>query len=756
MNKRFEAIRSSLRNTEFFFIGILVFVILSISMLLMIYIPSVARIVSEGAEAEISSATLANSYTADTHFRNKMSFLEAAASEFRKIDTADTDKVLETVRSIHANSQFRHIGFTGTDGVTISSTGSVENTSNRQFIQAGISGSATVSPHVICDFDNTYCDMYTVPVYNGSGELIGALTGDDEQFEFTNIMLLGIAGDKSCYFIFDSMGDVIYCSPGNSAGIGPADNLLAAIDDEVVSKDIGFLLNSLNRSAVKRVSINGVEYIASFMGVLNDEWTFAAIVPAETGYSSFTGLVVFTGFLIAILSLLLIAALIIVAVRIRAVKHDVSDFVGESEQLLYTDSLTGGETIALFREKYAAAMADTASEHALISLDVDRFKAVNDVFGFEGGNKIIRVISDIIARSIGKNDFSARSSGDLFYICAEFGDKRELCELAERIMSDVEYQITEVHLSISIGIYMIDDKPIRSRVAADRADMARETAKNSKDSSYAFFDSSMLERIRREKRIEDIMEDSLALGEFRVYLQPKYSLGSQNEVVGAEALVRWNHDGRLIPPGDFIPLFERNGFVTKIDYYMFEEVCKLQKKYVSLGFTPKIISVNMSRLHIHKPGFVDELAAMCDKYGVETKYIEIEITESAAFENMETLREIFRQIKSKGFHVSIDDFGSGYSSLNMLKDMPVDVLKIDRSFLTEKADENEDASIIISCVVMLASHLDIHTICEGIETQVQADLLTKLGCEMAQGFFFARPMPVPDYEKLTYGLGEGK
>ena len=171
-----------------------------------------------------------------------------------------------------------------------------------------------------------------------------------------------------------------------------------------------------------------------------------------------------------------------------------------------------------------------------------------------------------------------------------------------------------------------------------------------------------------------------------------------------------------------------------------------------MGIKPKIISVNMSRVHINKTHFVADLADICDKYGVSTKYLEIEITESAAYENPIKLYEIFKEIKSYGFHVSIDDFGSGYSSLNMLKDLPVDVLKIDRSFLTKNADEHENASLIIGCVVSLASSLSIHTICEGIETKEQAVLLTKLGCNMAQGFFFARPMPVPEFEKLAYGI----
>ena len=248
------------------------------------------------------------------------------------------------------------------------------------------------------------------------------------------------------------------------------------------------------------------------------------------------------------------------------------------------------------------------------------------------------------------------------------------------------------------------------------------------------------------------MEDSLALGEFIVYLQPKYKLGEKNDIIGAEALVRWKHEDKIIPPGEFIPLFEKNGFVMKIDYYIFEEVCKLQKKYVSLGFKPKVISVNMSRLHIHKPGFVADLAEICRKYDLDTGCIEIEVTESAAYENMDKLNDIFNEIKSYGFYVSIDDFGTGYSSLNMLKDLPVDVLKLDRSFLTENADEHENASLIIACIVQLSTYLGISTICEGIETKEQAELLSRLGCNMAQGFFFAKPMPVTEYEKIAYGI----
>ena len=393
-------------------------------------------------------------------------------------------------------------------------------------------------------------------------------------------------------------------------------------------------------------------------------------------------------------------------------------------------------------------MKNTGTSYALISLDIDKFKAINDSLGFEGGNEILRQLADIISRNINKTDMFARSSGDLFYILYAYENISDVRNVVANIISDVDYMDKSIKMYICLGVYLIIDHNLAIEAAVGRANLARRSIKDQKQSSYAFFDNAMIERIRDERSIENIMEESLVKHEFKVYLQPKFSLDDGNALVGAEALVRWQHDGSLITPNRFIPVFEKNGFIVQLDYYMFEETCKLQKKWLEMGNKPKIISVNMSRLHLRSKHFVEDLVAICNKYEIDTRYFEIEITESAAYENLDILSAVFGKIKSYGFHVSIDDFGTGYSSLNMLK---VDVLKIDRSFLTENADENENASRIIACVVTLASSLNIATICEGIETKEQADLLKKLGCNMAQGYYFARPMPVPEFEKLAYG-----
>ncbi len=753
MDKKIDKIKDSLVSAEHMFVGIFAFVAIAAAILMLLYVPSVSKFIGGYARDTVVNANESNANISEEYFKRNMAVLRAGAGEIYSIDVTDRKAVLEMCARISDNSDFRHIGFTTPDGITTSSFGGTMNTSDRVFIREGLAGQKTMYSHTACDFDGQIMDVYSYPVRNVSGEVLGVLTGDKRPLQLSSLKLTDIGGSRNYGFIVDNSGKVLYAADSSEAVLREGSNIYDIINpDSSSGKEIEYVLNSVTDTVIKNITIKGVECFAAFTPIKDGSWTFVSIIPVETVTRPFNMLTIFSIASVGIMAILLIVCSMLMAMRVHHISEEISDAVDSSLRQMYVDPLTGHDTVVKFRENYAAAMKDTATGHAMISLDVDRFKAVNDMLGFEGGNEMIRQLAAVIKRDIGKNDFFTRSVGDQFYIFAHYSDNDELVSLSERIITDAEYITDEIKLSLSIGIYKIDEPTIKSRVAADRADMARESIKGRKESRYVFFDSSMLQKIRREKRIEDIMEDALALGEFIVYLQPKFGLGEENSVVGAEALVRWKHDGKLIPPGEFIPLFEKNGFVNKIDYYMFEEVCKLQKKYITMGYEPKVISVNMSRTHIHHPGFVDELAAMCEKYEIPTKYFEIEITESAAYEDIDILRDIFREIKNKGFHVSIDDFGTGYSSLNMLKDLPVDVLKIDRSFLTENADEHESASIIIGCVVSLAAALEIRTICEGIETKEQAVLLTKLGCNMAQGFFFARPMPVADYEKLTYGI----
>lgn len=592
-------------------------------------------------------------------------------------------------------------------------------------------------------------DLYAVPVRNPDDSVVGALVAGAVPASLSDISHQSDFSLLSGSFIVSENGAVLFSD--RDSVFGTQDNAISLL--EASGNDANELKTAVSRRGARgrfRAVMNGVEYLIAYSSMDSQNWTLLLATPVESIIAMLEPMFVPSVVLVIVTGVVFLAlAAYMIFFTIRAQKR-LNEVLSESRRHFYEDSVTGFQSWQKFMEDYNDKMANTGKGYALLSLDIDKFKEVNDTVGFEGGNEILKKIANILSRNIGSDDLFARSSADRFYLLVAYRDKDSLIELMNRIISDIDYQVTSIRIVISIGVYLLTDRSVSVHTAADRADIARSSVKTHKESVYCFFEFSMLENIREEHFIENIMETALERNEFMVYLQPKFSLDSANEVTGAEALVRWKHNGTLLSPGQFIPLFERNGFVTKLDFYMFREVCRLQKSWQNQGFTPKIISVNMSRAHLRNPEFVQDLVNYCKEYDIDPKYFEIEITESAAFENIDILMAVFTQIKEAGFHVSIDDFGTGYSSLNMLKDLPVDVLKIDRSFLTENASESENASKIIGSVVSLATVLNISTICEGIETKEQANLLTKLGCNMAQGFFFARPMPIEEYEKLVY------
>lgn len=251
-------------------------------------------------------------------------------------------------------------------------------------------------------------------------------------------------------------------------------------------------------------------------------------------------------------------------------------------------------------------------------------------------------------------------------------------------------------------------------------------------------------KISKRKNIEDNMEHALENNEFIVYFQPKVELKT-NKIAGAEALVRWqNSKKELIPPNEFIPIFEKNGFITKLDIYVFEEVCKTIRKWLNEGINPIPVSVNLSRMHLQNPNFLKKYKEIQEKYEVPADLLEIELTETLVFENFEQLKKVIDDIHQMGFSCSIDDFGSGYSSLNLLKEIPVDILKLDRIFFSKKNDKRGNS--VIEFIISLAKKLNMTTISEGVETISQVEFLRKADCDLVQGYVYSKPLAKDDFE----------
>lgn len=428
---------------------------------------------------------------------------------------------------------------------------------------------------------------------------------------------------------------------------------------------------------------------------------------------------------------------------------------GELEKLAYYDDLTGIANKNLFLLTAAELIAAGKAEYAYIVLDINKFKLVNDIFGYAYGDLLLKHIAKTVSEEFCVEEAAARYTGDIFHILCKFSSdsrtalEERLKKLAEKI---ADYQFAhhaDYRITMCFGIYVIENVNSKIEAMGDRASFALKQIKDTYTTATYFFNDAIRNRIIEEQEIENEMEAALANGEFKVYLQPKYSLDTE-QMGGAEALVRWLHPKKgLISPVTFIPVFEKNKFITKLDLYMLEQVCRRLRKWIDMGKAPVVISVNQSRLHLHNPNYLGELTRILARYDISAKWIELEITESAFFEDTEKMIEVMNSLHELNFKISMDDFGSGYSSLNMLQDIAVDVLKIDKNFFNESSN-SERGKKIVDNIISMADDLNIVVVAEGVETAEQVAFLKQTNCHLVQGYYFARPMPIEDFEDKYY------
>ena len=386
-------------------------------------------------------------------------------------------------------------------------------------------------------------------------------------------------------------------------------------------------------------------------------------------------------------------------------------------------------------------------KYSIVCMDISCFKIINDLFHADTGNLILRTAADYFKAKLNpRTAISCRTDADHFVLCVP-SDELDM----EQIIKDLDTHIQALHISHNIlffaGIYPIEDVHLPIDQMCDRAGMALRRIKGSYLTRYAYYDAKMREQMIEEQLITGNMEAALLENQFTIYLQPIYD-PHKDTVASAEALVRWFHPVHgMVSPGKFIPVFERNGFIVRLDRFVWEEACRLQRKRLDEGKSVVPISVNLSRLNFYSLDLPEFLATLLEKYKLEPWMLKLEVTESAYTDNQLQLLDMISTFKELGFPVLMDDFGSGYSSLNMLKDMPLDTLKVDMAFIRE-LEKSERVAIILKFIVELARELGMSVVVEGVETQAQRDYVASLGDVTIQGYFFSRPLPIKDYEAL--------
>lgn len=411
-----------------------------------------------------------------------------------------------------------------------------------------------------------------------------------------------------------------------------------------------------------------------------------------------------------------------------------------------TDLLTGLPNTRGFMS-YVRELVCTRelSEYNGYYFNLSHFSLVNKRFGFQETDKIIARYAGELRCFLEDGECVARLGGDNFVALIKKPRTYAFLDLISGVktygsIGGREYTVV---VSATTGVCEINDAVKDGGTIVDDCAVALHTARHIEKKPYVFASEKIKERIYTEKKCVTDFERAIKRREFKAYYQPKVHTGSY-EIVGAEALARWERDGRLVSPAEFIPIFERNGMICKLDFYMFEQICMDIRQWLDNGIEPVRVSMNFSRKHLSNPNLADDIMQVLHKYKLDSKYIEIELTETVDEQEAEAIVFFMNEMKKRNVSMSVDDFGTGYSSLNLLRSFPVDVLKIDKSFIHT---QEETDRIVLSNIITMANQLHMNVVAEGVETQGQMEYLKQMNCMVVQGYLFDRPLPHDDFER---------
>lgn len=421
----------------------------------------------------------------------------------------------------------------------------------------------------------------------------------------------------------------------------------------------------------------------------------------------------------------------------------------ELEYYKSRDSLTGLLGYDRFKEECQEILKNRKGEYVLVASDIKGFKFINEAIGYTQGDNVLRMFADMLIQNSADTNYYTRVSADQFMAFGISGhDRNEFVEIVQKLNDEfcrVQNEIyPKVNMRIRSGIYFIEEDCREIGAAIDRATIARKSVDYIMKSATVVFNDGPFHSKFQENEIINRMEYALKHEEFKVFLQPKVAL-KDHRIVGAEALVRWlREDGTLIQPGDFVPLFEKNGFLVQVDLYVFEQVCKKLEEWEGKGGIPLPVSINVSSVDIQSGQVVSKVLEYTDRYKIEHRYLEFELTETAFLKETEHTYEVMKTLQDHGFTTSIDDFGSGYSIMNMMAEIPTNVIKLDCAFV-QTCSNSDRGREFLGQLIQMTNKMGFVSLCEGIETEEQLNMLTEMGCELGQGYYFSRPVPMDEF-----------
>ncbi len=416
------------------------------------------------------------------------------------------------------------------------------------------------------------------------------------------------------------------------------------------------------------------------------------------------------------------------------------------------DKLTNLYFFDDFKEEVARIITEEKGRYLLLAGNISNFKYVNSMYGYEKGDSLLKAIADFFMIDCAECLIGCRMHSDRFLSLIDVGNstQEQMCANMQVLMDEFSTMVTKefplVNIHFNCGGYIVESGEIGSvSEIVDKAELARKSARDNYLTSLVFYSETIEEKAKNEREMIPMFEHALKDNRILVYLQPKVSIES-GQLVGAEALVRMvDENGKIVPPMQFIPILERTGMIIKLDFCVLDQVCALIKKWTKEGITPVRISVNLSRFDFQDDGAWTQMLEKIENFEISREYLEFEVTETIFYDDVEFIINKLRQLRAKGHKVSMDDFGSGYSSLNTVGLMPIDIVKFDRGFV-QSSINNQKGLEIMTGLVDIFNKINMEVICEGVETEEEEKTIQKCGCDYVQGYYHDRPLPIEVFE----------
>lgn len=577
--------------------------------------------------------------------------------------------------------------------------------------------------------------------------IIGVLEGTGNKESMQRLIQPVSFDGQGLTCIADTEGNVVI-SPTDLDPFMRLDDIFKEDSEETTVRNIKRMQENMKEGkngVFSFVAVDGRELILSYNILKSYDWVLLTLVPADLISYETDRYVIQTFAIVAGTILLFLFFLLILLFIYRNNRRRL-------EYIAFVDAVTGGMNNAAFCLKLRETLKNARrNEYTVAVINIRNFKMINESFGTHEGDRTLHYCMQILRKNVKEGEIAARGNADDFFLCLKEGNRNivaaRLQEIVREINSFNENLENPYHLSFRQGAYLIDEPDLDSTIIQDRVMTACMNQQEFGENSCVFYDICFTQKMKQEHELNAMFRGALENGDFKVYFQPKVSLEDE-KTAGAEALVRWQHpEEGMISPGDFIPLFEKNGNICRLDCYVFEEVCRTIDRWRREGRKLFPVSVNLSRQHFKRNDFLNQFADVAAKYRIPEGLLELELTESIFFDDnsIAMVRESINRMHELGFKCSLDDFGSGFSSLGLLKEFDVDTIKLDRLFFLDMSKPK--AEDVVECLIDLAGRLKVKTVAEGIETQEQIDFLKQIHCDMVQGFFYSRPLRAEEFEE---------